>query len=91
MTDYISFAAVALAFLYSQRRKQSAIIHHLELDESEQLQLNILESRWNYSTEAEKLVRWIPKVELHVHFDGSWDPTMIYQHLLENGNMELLP
>jgi adenosine deaminase len=91
MTDYISFAAVALAFLYSQRRKQSTIIHHLELDESEQLQLNILESRWNYSTEVEKLVRWIPKVELHVHFDGSWDPTMIYQHLLENGNVELLP
>ena len=37
-------------------------------------------TKWDYSHHLEKFVRWMPKVELHVHFDGSWDPTMIYQH-----------
>jgi len=95
MAEYLSFAAVAVAFCYEQhrRRQHDDEIHQLELDETERRQLHLLENheKWDYTTELEKLVRWMPKVELHVHFDGSWDPTMIYNHLLENGNFNLLP
>lgn len=94
MSEYIYLVAAAAAiFIYTQRRRQLDEVHHLELDETEALQLRSLESnhKWDYSSEIEKLVRWIPKVELHVHFDGSWDPTIIYNHLQENGNHDLLP
>lgn len=98
MTEYLLFAVVAVAFIYyaEQRRrkdKQQQLEHQLELSRSERRQLRSLESniKWDYTTEIEKLVRWIPKVELHVHFDGSFDPQMIFEHLQENGNHHLLP
>ena len=97
MAEYLSFATVALAFCYVERKQRQRHddeeMHLLELDDDERRQLLLLQSheKWDYSTKVEKLVRWMPKVELHVHFDGSWDPTMIYNHLQENGNFHLLP
>jgi adenosine deaminase len=96
--DVLSFAAVALVFtVYSQQshdHKEELGLElelELELDHAEREQMHVLSRDWDYPPNLEKFVRWSPKVELHVHFDGSWDPTMIYQHLRENGTIELLP
>lgn len=90
--DLLSFVAVALVFTaYSSQQSPE---EPLELDEAEREQMHLLTSsttKWDYSHHLEKFVRWMPKVELHVHFDGSWDPTMIYQHLRDHNTIDLLP
>ena len=34
--------------------------------------------------ELEKFVQSIPKIELHVHLDGSFDPIQLWEHLQSN-------
>lgn len=102
--DLLTFVAVALVFTAynnsSQQQQQQLPSSSsspedgelLELDEAEREQMHLLTSitKWDYSHHLEKFVRWMPKVELHVHFDGSWDPTMIYQHFVSRPDRLLL-
>ena len=37
-----------------------------------------------YTDEDEKFVQAIPKIELHVHLDGSFDPIQLWDHLQSN-------
>ena len=34
--------------------------------------------------EIEKFVRSVPKIELHVHLDGAFDPHQMWSHLIDN-------
>jgi adenosine deaminase len=50
-------------------------------------------SRWShYSDEEEAFIREVPKVELHVHLDGSFDPDVLWDFLQSHPErMERLP
>ena len=50
-----------------------------------------LNEKWRFNTELEKFVRSIPKVELHVHFDGSFDFNLLHSYLTSSGNYHCLP
>jgi len=40
-----------------------------------------LNDKWEYDEDMELFLRQLPKVELHVHLDGSFDPSLLYTHL----------
>mmetsp|Transcript_2483 Transcript_2483/g.3743 ORF Transcript_2483/g.3743 Transcript_2483/m.3743 type:complete len:453 (-) Transcript_2483:185-1543(-) len=40
---------------------------------------------WKYDEELEPYIRSLPKVELHVHFDGSLEHSILQSHLSTNG------
>ena len=86
MTDLLSFAAVAVAFTAYAHARQQRHQHEeqLEMSDDERNQLRLLEQKWDYHAQLEAFCRWMPKVELHVHFDGSWDPTMLYSLLCKD-------
>jgi len=54
--------------------------------------IDTLAQEENYSSVFEEFVKNLPKVELHVHLDGSFDPYFLYDYLLLNdANLECLP
>mmetsp|Transcript_11399 Transcript_11399/g.18899 ORF Transcript_11399/g.18899 Transcript_11399/m.18899 type:complete len:427 (+) Transcript_11399:84-1364(+) len=55
--------------------------------------VELLASRGNYDEEIEKFIQDMPKIELHVHLDGSFDPEILYRHLQDNhkNDYECLP
>jgi len=47
---------------------------------------------WFDNTESELFLRSVPKVELHVHFDGSFSPKELWDHLQRNpGLIQCIP
>lgn len=54
-----------------------------------------LAARGNYGEDIEKFIQNMPKVELHVHFDGSFDPAILFRHLqtksADSSKYECLP
>jgi len=52
------------------------------------LQLN---SKWSHSNDMESFLRDLPKIELHVHLDGSFDSSLLHAHLKLSKNNECLP
>lgn len=53
---------------------------------------SIKRKKWNYDEKMHKWIQSLPKVELHVHLDGSFDPLLLKEHLDgENGDYNALP
>ncbi|GFH59898.1 adenosine deaminase [Chaetoceros tenuissimus] len=50
-----------------------------------------LTNKWQYNMSTEQFLRKIPKVELHVHLDGSFEPSLLFDHLRETGDYSCLP
>mmetsp|Transcript_10626 Transcript_10626/g.13454 ORF Transcript_10626/g.13454 Transcript_10626/m.13454 type:complete len:442 (-) Transcript_10626:218-1543(-) len=40
-----------------------------------------LNKKWQYDLDTENFLLHLPKVELHVHLDGSFDPELLHSHL----------
>lgn len=51
----------------------------------------LLASRGNYNDETEHYIKNMPKVELHVHLDGSFSQEILYRHLQQNANYDCFP
>lgn len=50
-----------------------------------------LNHKWKgYDLDKESFLRKLPKVELHVHLDGSFDPAILLEHVQEMGH-DILP
>jgi len=48
--------------------------------------------KWrDYTDDDELFVQNFPKVELHVHLDGSFDPEILYNYLHEEASLVCLP
>jgi adenosine deaminase len=50
-----------------------------------------LELRGNYNDEIEHYIQEMPKVELHVHFDGSFSPEILFKHIQKSDCFDILP
>lgn len=50
-----------------------------------------LSHKWTYNLSMEQFLRRLPKVELHVHLDGSFDPSILLSHLKQTGQYDCLP
>lgn len=49
-------------------------------------------AKWpQYDISMEQFLRRLPKVELHVHLDGSFDPSLLLSHLKQHGQYDCLP
>mmetsp|Transcript_28858 Transcript_28858/g.44362 ORF Transcript_28858/g.44362 Transcript_28858/m.44362 type:complete len:474 (+) Transcript_28858:180-1601(+) len=88
-----SFCGAAFAFTALERRKSSrrgtSILEEVEENyywsDEDIIQISELKEKWEYDEELERFIRCLPKVELHVHLDGSFDPTLLLNHLRETG------
>ena len=47
--------------------------------------------KWKYTSEMESFLRSIPKIELHVHLDGSFETSLLLEHLKSLGDFNHLP
>lgn len=47
--------------------------------------------KWNYTSDMESFLRSIPKVELHVHLDGSFETNVLLDHLKTLGELKHIP
>lgn len=47
--------------------------------------------KWKYTSEMESFLRSIPKIELHVHLDGSFEISLLLEHLKSLGDYNHLP
>jgi adenosine deaminase len=59
-------------------KQSSSIEEHSALDPAI---LHHLQQKYDYTDSDEAFVRSLPKVELHVHLDGAFDPELLYRHL----------
>ena len=50
-----------------------------------------LASRGNYDDEIESFIKDIPKIELHVHLDGSFCPEILYRYLRDTRSLDCFP
>jgi len=50
-----------------------------------------LNSKWSHSNDMESFLRDLPKIELHVHLDGSFNSSILHTHLKLSKNNECLP
>lgn len=53
--------------------------------------VDALSRRGKYDYEMEEFIRDMPKVELHVHLDGAFDPKLLYEHLQQTDDYSRLP
>lgn len=53
--------------------------------------VQLLASRGNYSEDIEQYIQEVPKVELHVHLDGSFSPEVLFRYLQEKNAYDSLP
>jgi adenosine deaminase len=50
-----------------------------------------LESRGNYNEEIEQFIQEMPKIELHVHLDGSFSPEILFNYIKKSDCFDILP
>jgi adenosine deaminase len=53
--------------------------------------VNLLASRGKYSDDIERFIQDMPKVELHVHLDGSFAQEILYRHLQKKNSYNCFP
>ena len=81
------FGAVSATTVMLERRVRSkAGTKHMTPEETESRHILLRHlsnsSKWsNYSEDLEEFIRDLPKVELHVHLDGSFDPNVLWEFL----------
>lgn len=73
-TSLAMFGAVAMLMTNWQRQASS----------SEDLGGSFFDSE---HAELERFVQSVPKVELHIHLDGSFDPTFLWSYLSKNPDL----
>eukprot|EP00550_Attheya_septentrionalis_P001311 CAMPEP_0198286772 /NCGR_PEP_ID=MMETSP1449-20131203/5754_1 /TAXON_ID=420275 /ORGANISM="Attheya septentrionalis, Strain CCMP2084" /LENGTH=467 /DNA_ID=CAMNT_0043984569 /DNA_START=166 /DNA_END=1569 /DNA_ORIENTATION=- len=93
----VIFWAVAFGYVSLQRRGKETdpLIDELEDDACSESrlveQLASTKQKWQYDVEMERYLRQLPKVELHVHLDGSFDPLLLQEHLKTTQDFSCLP
>ena len=53
--------------------------------------VKVLARRGNYNEDIERFIQDLPKVELHVHLDGSFSSEILHRHLEHTKDLECLP
>lgn len=69
-----------------------------QIDEDEAVQFRdgeemdlLTNHKWRYTSEMESFLRSIPKIELHVHLDGSFETSLLLEHLKSLSDLSHLP